>query len=175
MRKIILYIATSLNGKIARKDGDVKWLDEVPHVEGEDYGYHDFYASVDTTLQGYATYAQIISWGIDFPYADKENFVLTRKQGLEPTEHVTFISENHVDFIQNLKQQPGKDIWLIGGGQVNTLLLKAGLIDELWTHTMPVILPDGIDLFGGEPPETSLILFESKSYSSGVVEKKYKL
>lgn len=175
MRKIILYIAASLNGKIARQDGSVQWLEELPVPEGEDYGYHDFYASVDTTLQGYATYAQIIGWGIDFPYADKKNYVITRRQGLEASEHVEFISDNHADFIRDLKQQPGKDIWLVGGGQINTLLLEAGLIDELWLHTMPIILPDGIEIFAGMLPQTILTLISSKPYASGAVEMRYKI
>lgn len=170
MRKIILYIASSLNGKIAERDGSVSWLDRVPPPEDTDYGYASFYESIDTTLQGASTYDQIISWGIDFPYKDKKNYVLTRQKDREDTEFVSFISQDHTAFIEQLKQEQGKDIWLIGGGQVNTLLLNAGLIDEIIIFMMPIILNGGIDVFDGLPKETQLDLISSKSYSSGAVE-----
>jgi len=173
MRKIKLYIAASLNNKIARKNGSVDWLGSIPNPEKTDYGYSKFYTSVDTTIQGYSTYKQLIDWGIDFPYADKTNYVLTRKKGLNDTNFVQFISENHIDFIQRLKKKKGKDIWLIGGGQVNTLLLNNGLIDELHLFNMPILLPDGIDLFEASPTEQQLTLIDSSMYKNGVIAMKY--
>ena len=104
MRKIKLYIAISLNGKIANEDGGVDWLESIPNPEKIDYEYAKFYESIDTTIQGYKTYDQIIGWGIDFPYADKTNYVLTRKQKLLNTKYVEFVSENHIDFINKLKR-----------------------------------------------------------------------
>ena len=175
MRKIKLYIATSLNGKIAQADGSVDWLEAIPNPEKIDHGYSDFYQSIDTTIQGNSTYQQVLNWGIDFPYPDKKNYVFTRKQGLENTEFVEFISENHVEFIQQLKQQEGGDIWLIGGGQINTLLLNHDLIDEVQVFVMPIVLTSGIEMFGAIPKETKLELLESKSYSTGAVELRYKV
>jgi dihydrofolate reductase len=175
MRKIKLYIATSLNGKVAKKDGSVDWLESIPNPEQIDYGYAEFYNSIDTTIQGFNTYKQIIDWGIDFPYSKKKNYVLTKKQGLQPTEFVEFISKNHIDFIQGLKNQKGADIWLIGGGQINTMLLNAGLIDEFQIFVMPIVLSDGIELFETFPTETQLELIESQSYSTGAIEMKYKV
>ncbi len=175
MRKIILYSAVSLNGKIASADGGVAWLEEIPNPDKTDYGYHDFYKSIDTTIQGFRTYQQIINWGIDFPYPDKKNYVLTSKSDLADTEYVEFVSENLIEFAKNLKTQVGADIWLIGGGLANSSLLNADLIDELIVHVMPIIIPNGIELFGGTPIQSQLQLIDSKTYSSGVVELKYKL
>ncbi len=175
MKKVILYIATSLNGKIARLDGSVDWLEAIPNPTKIDYGYTDFYDSIDTTIQGYSTYNQIIEWGIDFPYPDKKNYVFTRKQGLQNTEHITFISENHNQFVAQLKQQTGKDIWLIGGGQINTLLLNLQLIDEIHCFVMPIIIPDGIELFGALPQETTLQLIDSEKYATSAVAVKYQV
>ncbi len=175
MRKIKLYIATSLDGKIAKPDGSVEWLESIPNPDNNDYGYAEFYKSIDTTIQGYTTYNQIIHWGIDFPYADKKNYVVTRKQGLSNTEDVEFISSNHIDFIKQLKKGNGKDIWLIGGGQLNAMLLKENLIDEILLFLMPVILTDGIDMFAPLPQESPLKLVESKAHSNGVLELKYLL
>ncbi|MDH5365583.1 MAG: dihydrofolate reductase family protein [Cyclobacteriaceae bacterium] len=173
MKKLKLYIAISLNGKIAKPDGSVDWLESIPNPEKDDYGYSEFYKSIDTTIQGYSTYDQIIQWGIDFPYADKKNYVLTRKQGLENTDDVEFITENHIETIQQLKEQEGKDIWLIGGGQVNTLLFNENLIDEIFVFVMPIVIPNGIDLFEGLPDENLLTLINTKTYDTGVVELKY--
>ena len=175
MRKIKSYIAISLNGKIAKLDGNVKWLEDLPNPDKLDYGYFDFYNSIDTTIQGYSTYDQIMSWGIDFPYADKKNYVITRKQNLENTEHVEFISENHAEFFRALKQQEGKDIWLVGGGGINTLLFNENLIDELQIFVMPIVLPGGIELFGSIPNEKGLKLIDSKTYATGAVELVYQV
>ena len=173
MKKIKSYIAISLNGKIAKEDGSVEWLDAIPNPDKEDYGYTAFYDSIDTTIQGYTTYKQIIDWGIEFPYVGKKNYVLSRKQGLEHTEHVTFLGENHIDAIKEIKNQEGNDIWLIGGGLINTLLLNADLIDEIYVFVMPIVLSTGIELFGALPNETHLKLIESKNYNSGVIEMRY--
>lgn len=175
MRKIKLYIASSLNGKIARADGSVDWLESIPNPEKSDYGYQDFYASIDSTIQGYRTYAQILSWDIAFPYKGKKNYVFTRNPDHQDTEDVSFISENHLSFTEQLKRGKGGDIWLIGGGQINTLLLNAGLVDELFLFLMPIILPDGLDLFAETPLESQLQLLTSKNYPGGVVENHYQL
>jgi dihydrofolate reductase len=172
-RKVIIYIASSINNKIAARDGSVAWLESIPHKEGEDYGYYKFYETIDTTIMGYATYAQLKSWDIPFPYPDKKNFVITRKKDPEADSNVEFIIKDHIQFVSEIKNSEGKDIWLIGGGQVNTLLLNAGLVDEIIVHVMPVILDGGLDMFAGIPGMKALALFESKAYDSGVVELRY--
>lgn len=175
MRKIKLYIAASLNGKIAEKDGSVDWLYVKEGDEQPDYGYEKFYDSIDTTIQGSSTYKQVESWGIEFPYPDKKNYVITRNKGLKDNEYVEFVSENHIDFIKDLKSKSGKDIWLIGGGLVNTMLLNAGLIDEIQIFVMPIILSDGIDLFENLPNRTDLKLISSESHETGAVEMIYQV
>jgi len=175
MRKIKLYIAASLNGKIAEKDGSVDWLYVKEGDEQPDYGYEKFYDSIDTTIQGSSTYKQVESWGIEFPYPDKKNYVITRNKDLKDNEYVEFVSENHIEFVKNLKSQNGKDIWLIGGGLVNTMLLNAGLIDEIQIFVMPIILSDGIDLFENLPNRTDLKLLSSEAHETGAVEMIYQI
>ena len=175
MRKIKLYIAISLNGKIANPDGTVDWLESIPNPEKSDYGYSNFYKTIDTTIQGNNTYKQIVGWGIDFPYADKKNYVFTRDQKLEHTKYVEFVSSNHINFINQLKKESGKDIWLIGGGQLNTMFLNEKLIDEIHVFVMPIVLANGIELFEALPKQTNLKLIDTKTYTSGAVELKYKL
>lgn len=173
VRKIILYIATSLNGKIARLDGSVDWLEAIPNPDQDDHGYLEFYNSIDTTIQGYNTYDQIVGWGIEFPYKGKKNYVLTRKQDPGESEYVEFVTENHLKFIKQLKKQEGKDIWLIGGGKINTMLFNERLIDEIRVFIIPVVLPDGIELFTNTPVEEQLELISTKTYSTGAVEVVY--
>ena len=170
MRKLTLFIAMSLNGKIARADGSVDWLDAVPNPEKTDYGYKEFLETVDTTIMGHTTYKQLVGWGIAFPYKDKTNFVITSDTSLSRDENVVFVSKDQVTFIRDLKQTSGKGIWLIGGGKVNTLLLNEDLIDEIRLFIMPVVIPGGIDIFQDHPVETMFKLTEQRVHLSGVVE-----
>jgi len=136
----------SLNGKIAKKDGNVDWLESIPNPDKSDFGYKNFYDSVDITIQGYSTYKQIVDWDIEFPYKGKKNYVFTRKTDLKNNENVAFIKEKHIEFTKQLKLKEGKEIWLIGGGQINTLLFNENLIDEIWVFVMPIIPDSGIEL-----------------------------
>ena len=174
MRKLILYTAMSLDGKIAGPDDDVSWLDEVPNPEGSDYGYVDFIANIDTTIMGNTSYQWVIRQEVPWPYADTKNYVVTRNETLQDNDQVSFINEDHADFIQDLKAQSGKDIWLIGGAGVNQLCLEVGLIDELRVFLMPVIVGEGVGLFNPENNREMLELVHSETYSSGLIELRYR-
>ncbi|MEQ9405317.1 MAG: dihydrofolate reductase family protein [Cyclobacteriaceae bacterium] len=175
MRKITAYLAISLDGKIAKPDGDVSWLDEIPNPENSDFGYKAFYSSIDTTIMGNETYRMVLGFGVDFPYSDKQNFVITRDHRLTQDENVTFISGNVEKWAGKLKGEKGKDIWLIGGGQMNTLFLNAGLLDELHVHVMPLVLGDGIPLFSDKTVHRKMDLQSERRFQGGVVELIYKL
>ena len=171
MRKLILYIAASLDNYIARPDGNVEWLN-APELQlpGEDYGYADFYRSIDTTLMGRRTYKQILGFDVPFPYRDKTNFVFTRSVSRADKGDVNYVSGDVASFVRMLKDKPGRDIWLIGGGQINTLLLHQGLIDRLILTLIPVILGEGIPLFHGKPPETRFNPVSGRYFDNGVVQ-----
>lgn len=175
MRKIILYIASSLDGKIADIHGGVDWLHQIPNPEKSDYGYSDFFKSVDTTVMGNKTYQQVLGFDVAFPYTGLDNYVITRDRSLTKDDHVQFISENIVEFIIELKQTPGKDIWCIGGGQLVTLLLDHKLLDEIQIFIMPVILGEGIPLTDKLSDFSALMLNNTIAHSSGVIELHYKL
>ena len=133
-----MYIAISLDGKIADKNGGVGWLDEVPHPDQADYGFTDFFASIDTTISGNSTYQQALGFDIGNPYKGKTNYVITRNQALVKDDYVQYISGHVIEFISDLKNQNGMDIWCVGGGQLNALLLDNGLLDEIRIFVMPV-------------------------------------
>ncbi len=173
MRKVISYMAMSIDGKIAKADGDVKWLDEIPNPDKSDYGYADFYTSIDTTLMGRTTYEHVKDYGFDY-YKDTKNYVFS-SQKAEHQKYLEFISEDAVSFVKKLKAGTGKDIWLIGGGKLNASLLTAQLIDELMLFVMPIVLGEGIAAFEGFDLMHEANLLDSKTYSNGVVYLKYKL
>lgn len=166
-------MAMSIDGKIARPDGDIKWLDEIPNPDKSDYGYADFYKSIDTTLMGRTTYEHVKDYGFDY-YKDTKNYVFSSHKA-EPQKHLEFISEDAVSFVQKLKAGTGKDIWLIGGGKLNASLLKAQLINELMLFVMPIVLGEGIAAFEGFDLMYETELIDSKIYSNGVAYLKYKL
>lgn len=165
MRKISLYIATSLDNCIARPDGGLDWLFA---PEGEDYGYEAFLAETDTVLMGAKTYEAVQGFGIDNPYPEQKSYVFTRQNRL-PSPHVEYVTEDIPTFVRRLKEQPGKTIWLVGGGQINTILLNAGLIDEIILFIQPVVLGEGLPLFAGVGLTTWYELQSCISYPSGMV------
>jgi dihydrofolate reductase len=171
MRKMILYIAASLDNYIARADGKVDWL-EAPELRlpGEDYGYAEFYRSIDTTLMGNRTYQAIQGFDVPFPYPDKTNYVFTRSENFPESGEVTYISGDVAAFVRALKEKPGGDIWLVGGGQINTLMLEQGLIDRMILTLIPVLLGDGIPLFQGKSGETRFQPISGRYYDNGVVQ-----
>ena len=175
MRKIILNTAVSLDSYIARQDGSVDWLyDSDYEIEGEDYGMEVFYRSLDTTLMGNKTYREILGFDVTFPYPDTTNYVFTRSKAHQDNEHVEFITGDIVTFIQQLKEGEGRDIWLIGGGQINALLLTHDLIDRITLTVVPRILGAGIPLFPDLQEDIKLELASAKPYDSGLVQLEFK-
>lgn len=171
VRKVILNSALSLDSFIARPDGNVDWLhDPAYETPGEDYGLGDFYKSVDTTLMGNSTYKAILGFDVPFPYPDKTNYVFTRSPDHPDTEHVRFVSGDVVGFVNRLKEDEGRDIWLVGGGRLNATLLESGLIDGLHLTIVPVILGQGIPLFAGRNAERKFRLISSHAFDSGLVQ-----
>ena len=169
MRDVILFIACSLDGYIARKDGQVDWL-----FHDEDYGYSDFYDSIDATLMGKKTYLDILAMG-EFPYYDKKNYVFVRKNNPPHNRSVGYVHGDIPAFVRKLKKEEGKDIWLVGGGQINTILLTSGDIDRMVVSVHPVVLGQGIPLFGaGIPAERWFVFERAETFASGLVQLHYR-
>lgn len=173
MRKIILYIAISLDGKIADENGQVEWLENLPNPDQNDYGYKALLDQIDTTIMGNTTYQQVLGFPMEFPYKDKKNYVLTRNRTLTHDENATFLSEDQAKFIEGLKHQKGKDIWLIGGAEVNALLNQNDLIDEYRVFVMPIIVGEGTSMFSDHHSMKQLKLITSETFKSGAMLLQY--
>lgn len=172
-RNIVLYIAVSLDGYIARKNGAVDWLvgnNDTPDI---DNGYDRFYSTIDTVVMGRTTYEQVINelspdvW----VYEGKKCYVATTRK-FELDDRVEFISGNIAGFIDNLKKQEGRDIWLVGGGKLIDQFIKQNLIDKYIISIIPTILGDGIPLFLENNPQIKLKLTGTRSID-GIAELTY--
>jgi len=171
MRKVVLYIATSMDGYIAKPNDDLSFL-SIVQKEGEDYGYKDFIDTVDTVILGRKTYDWIVKQ-VAFPHADKHAYIITRTK--RPDEGKTvFYSGNLKDLINKLKKEHGKNIFCDGGAEIVNELLKDNLIDEFIISVIPVLLGNGTKLFNDDRPETKLDFVSAKSFDTGLVQLHYK-
>jgi dihydrofolate reductase len=175
-RKIIVYIATSADGYIARPDGDVEWLNRRPNI---DYGMGAFYATIDTILWGRKTYDWVLAY---FNKKGKKNgmfdtklanFVFSRKPPKRAAPGVEFVSKPVKAFARRLRATPGKHIWMMGGGELIASFLDAGEIDEFDIHVIPTFIGKGIPLVAPRHRDVSLRLRSSRKYPDGVVRLRY--
>jgi len=166
MKKIILYVATSLDGFIARKNGSVDWLTQYEN-SGEDYGYKKFLESVRIIILGNTTYKQFKA-----PYDDKKCFVFSRTNtGQE--NNISYVNDDIEKFIEGLPDD--ENIWLVGGANITKEFLIRNLIDEFIITIIPVVLGEGISLFENGLGQHELKLQNIRSYNSGVVQLCYRL
>lgn len=171
-RKVILYIATSLDGYIAKPNDDLSFLSTV-QKDGEDYGYSDFIKSVDTVILGRKTYDWVMTQVPEFPHADKNAFIITRTA--RPSIGKTnFYTGNLKDLISKLKTEQGKNIFIDGGAEIVNELLKENLIDEFIISIIPVLVGNGTKLFKDGRPEQILELISTKQFDTGLTQLHYK-
>ena len=169
--EVIYYVASSLDGYIATADGGVEWLAPFEGTE-EDYGYTEFYESVDALLVGSRTYQQVVAFG-EWPYPGKSCWVFTHRELEASRPEVTLTSQSPHELVSLLKGRGLRRVWLVGGAQIASSFREAGLITGYIISIMPVILGSGIRLFVPDGPKEDFELAECKSYSNGVVQLRY--
>lgn len=174
MSKTKLFIATTLDGFIARENGSLDWLHSFPNPVQLDYGYHDFLTTVDTIVMGRKTYEEILSFGIDWPYEEFSTYIVTSDENYTTKTNNTYtLSDMDKKAISDLKDKSEKGIWLVGGGTLITSFLNLGAIDEMTLSIIPVILGKGIRLFPNEPKEAQFKLQTNEVFKTGVVNLVY--
>ena len=171
MRNSILYIACSIDGFIAKPDGDISFLDSM-QVEGEDYGYATFSESVDTIIMGRKTYDKVVEMVGHFPTGGKQVYIMTRQQR-EDLPDVKFTGIPVADLVRRLQKEDGKHLFIDGGAEIVNALLRADLIDEMYLSIIPICLGDGVRLFASGRPSQLFELQTAKSYPTGLVQLHY--
>jgi len=169
MRSVILGLGISLDGYIARLDGAVDFL-----FMPRDYSMAEFFAGIDTAIMGRKTLDVAKKMGGGGSYGSMATYVFSRSQPAGKRDGLVFVNESPEVFINELRKQSGKDIWLMGGGELARDFLKADLVDELYLGIVPVLLGEGIPLFPSGFPQRDFILIENKTYSKGLISLKYK-
>ncbi|HSD13099.1 MAG TPA: dihydrofolate reductase family protein [Flavobacterium sp.] len=171
-RKVILYIATSLDGYIAKPNDDLSFL-SIVEQDGEDYGYADFIKSTDTVIIGRRTYDWVMAKVPEFIHADKNTFVITRSE--KPNIGKTNFYNGSLKFlVSKLKNEPGKNIFIDGGAEIVNALLKENLIDEFIISIIPILVGNGTRLFKDDRPEQILKLVSVKHFEKGLTQLHYK-
>lgn len=175
MRKVILYIAVSLDGYIADSKGSVDWIsgqDEAAEMEDT---FTPFFSNIDTVIMGRKTYHQVVtelSPG-QWPYGGAVTYVLTHHPDTDDTDGIRFRNMDASSLVEELKKQPGKDIWICGGAETARQLIANNLIDLYHLAIIPVLLGSGTRLFESTGKAIKLTMAGTKEYN-GIVEMMYK-
>ena len=172
-RKIIVNLATSADGYIARPDGDIEGLTRRPAPKGF-YGMGKFMQSIDTTLFGRKTYEVGLQMGATFDDAKGRNYVFSRQPPpVSVPSGVEFVAGGIGAFAKRLRAQKGKNIWMMGGGEIIASFLDEGAIDEFIISVVPVFVGDGIPLIARRHRDVPLELRSVKRFPDGVVQIHY--
>ncbi len=167
------FVAASLDGFIADSSGGVDFLKQV-EAEGEDYGYQEFYSSVDALIMGTGTYNSLLKFGV-WPYAGKPTYLLSQTV-LNPVSDVVLIKEHPARLLSQIYGAGSKHVWLVGGGKLASTMLAQGLITDIVLSLVPVMLGSGVRLFSGrESRTTNLTLKNHQVYKSGLIQLHYQL
>jgi dihydrofolate reductase len=166
-RKVIAGLGISLDGYIARPDGSVDFL-----FMPKDYSMGPFFKTIDTCVLGRKTYDDGLKMGGSFSGSMK-NYVFSKTQPPGERNSVIFTNGSPGAVIAEIRKQPGKHIWLMGGGELIRDFLKEDLVDELYLGVVPVLIGEGIPLFLSGFPQREFDLVENKSYSQGLIGLRY--
>ncbi|NHR06595.1 dihydrofolate reductase [Chromobacterium haemolyticum] len=171
------YLATSLDGFIARADGALDWLEQVA-CDGEDYGYADFMATVDVLLMGSATFRKVLSFP-EWPYAGLRVVVASRS--LRPPDvpaalrsQVALSAAELPRLLTELRASGARHVY-VDGGRLVSAFLRAGLLDQLILNRVPVLLGAGIPLFSGLDDDIRLQHQSTRAYASGLLQSSYSI
>ncbi len=168
MRRVVLGLGISLDGYIARPDGAVDFL-----FMPKDYSMGPFFATIDTMIMGRKTYDDALKMGGGFSDSKTKSYVFSHSQPPGERGGVTFVNESPKTFVEKLRKRPGKNIWLMGGGELARDFLKDDVVDELYIGIVPVLIGEGLPLFPSGFPQREFTLLENKTFSKGLIALKY--
>ena len=173
-RNVIVNIGTSADGFIARPDGDLEWLTSRPAPKGF-YGMSAFVKSIDTKVLGRNSYEASLRLGAKFEPPTRYIVFSRQPRPADATLGVEFVSEAIGPFMSDLREQPGKDIWVMGGGDLIASFLDERAIDELVITVAPVFIGDGIPMIARRHRQVPLDLLSVNRFENGVVQMHYRV
>ena len=173
-RNVIVNIATSADGYIARPDGDLEWLTSRPKPKGF-YGMNAFMKSIDTKLLGRKTYEASLRLGAKFDSKTRTIVFSRQAPPANAPSGVEFVNGAIGAFVSRLREQPGKDIWLMGGGELIASFLDEQAIDEFVISVVPVFIGDGIPLIARRHRQVPLDLQSVERFEDGLVQLRYRV
>lgn len=188
MRKLIYYVACTVDRFIAREDGSFDFFlaegehfadlidsfpETIPSNMRDAMGVSGENKRFDAVLMGRKTYEVGSKFGLTNPYSTMKQYLFSRSMKESPDQNVELVSEDAVRFVKRLKQQTDKDIWLCGGSDLAATLFPE--IDEIILKVNPVLLGAGLPLFSGGIKQTALELIDSKIYSNGFMIVHYRV
>jgi dihydrofolate reductase len=169
MRNVVLGLGISLDGYIARLNGAVDFL-----FMPKDYSMAPFFATIDTAIMGRKTLdAGLEMSGGSLPRYNMPMYVFSQSKPPGERDGAIFVNETPAALIRKLRRRSGKDIWLMGGGELARTFLSADLVDRLYLGVVPVLLGEGIPLFPSGFPQRDFTLIENKTYSKGLITLTY--
>lgn len=171
MRKVVLGLGMSLDGYIARSDGSVDFL-----FMPKDYSMGPFLKTIDSAIMGRKTYEVGLKMEGAGAFGGSLTAYYVVSRTLAPGERdgVIITKQSPSELVAEFRKRRGKDIWLIGGGEIAREFLKADLVDELYLGVVPTLLGEGLPLFPSGFPERKFGLLENQSFSKGLIALKYK-
>jgi len=172
-----VYIAISLDGFVARSDHTLDWLDK-QQAEGEEHGYEAFVEGVDGIVMGRGSYETVRGFDIDWPY-DKPVVVMSKTltdADLPPelVGKVRFVDQDPPELMRSLQAQ-GWSRAYVDGGKVVQSFMRCGLIEDLWLTIIPILIGDGVSLFGELDRDVDLELLGSEGFPSGLLQARYRI
>ncbi|MCC6574470.1 MAG: dihydrofolate reductase [Planctomycetes bacterium] len=168
MRKVQLFIATSLDGYIAGPRGEIDWL-----FSDQDYGYRRFLAGIDVVLMGRKSYELCLTFP-QWPYPGRRCVVFTHAPARYKDARVEFTSRSPAALVRRLRRSHGKNLWLMGGGELVKHFANARLIDEAMIAVHPLVLGGGLALFPAGTRRLALRFVRARAYNSGLVMLSYR-
>lgn len=166
-----VFIATSIDGYIADSEGGIDWLNSIPNPNNDDMGYNDFMNSIDALIMGRITFETVCSFDIEWPY-EKPVFVLSNSLKSIPKEYegkVFLVQGGLKDVVDEVKKKGYNNLYIDGGKTIQSFL-KEDLIDEMTISIIPIVLGNGIPLFGAQSKSLKFECISSKIYLNKIVQ-----
>ncbi|HUV15411.1 MAG TPA: dihydrofolate reductase family protein [Pelolinea sp.] len=171
-----VFIAVTVDGFIAREDGNIDWLSSFEGTSGQDYGYLEFFRTIDAIVMGRNTFEEVLSFGV-WPYKKTPVFVLSNQNIEIPkdlSDSVSLMRGSPQDIFRRLEEKGYKNLYIDGGKTIQGFL-REGLIDQLIITRIPILIGKGISLFGLLERDIQLSHIGTIDFDNGIVQDKYEI